>query len=83
MMASLVFRPVHYFASKSFAAVREAFRNAHPDSEVPYKTAVHRLVTKFQVNACVRKKWWTVLAYSKNLFFQFFSTKTEKSSLSP
>jgi hypothetical protein len=28
----------HYFASKSFAAVREAFSNAYPDKEVPNKT---------------------------------------------
>jgi hypothetical protein len=37
----------HYFASKSFAAIREAFTNAYPDKEVPNKTTVHRLVTTF------------------------------------
>jgi hypothetical protein len=36
----------HYFESKSFAAVREAFSNAYPDKEVPNKT-IHRPVTKF------------------------------------
>jgi hypothetical protein len=36
----------HYFASKSFAAVREAFSNAYPDKEVPNKTTIQRLVTK-------------------------------------
>jgi hypothetical protein len=29
-----VFILEHYFASKSFAAVREAFSNAYPDNEV-------------------------------------------------
>jgi hypothetical protein len=45
--AERVFILEHYFASKSFAAVREAFSNAHPDKEVPNKTTIHRLVTKF------------------------------------
>jgi hypothetical protein len=38
----------HYLASKSFAAVREAFSNAYPDKEVPNRTTIHRLVTKFR-----------------------------------
>jgi hypothetical protein len=33
-----VFILEHYFASKSFAAVREAFSNSCPDKEVPNKT---------------------------------------------
>jgi hypothetical protein len=37
----------HYFLSKSFAAVREAFSIVYPDKDVPNKTTVHRLVTKF------------------------------------
>jgi hypothetical protein len=37
----------HYFASKSFAAVREAFSNAFPDKVVANMTTVHRLVTEF------------------------------------
>jgi hypothetical protein len=36
------------FASKSFAAVREAFSNAYPDKEVPNMTTVHLLVTEFR-----------------------------------
>jgi hypothetical protein len=44
----------HYFASKSFAAVREAFSNAHSDSELPNKT-IHLLVTKFRVDAYLRE----------------------------
>jgi hypothetical protein len=49
-----VFILEHYFASKSFAAVREAFSNAHPDKEVPNKTIIRRLVTKFRVTGSVR-----------------------------
>jgi hypothetical protein len=37
-----------YFASKSFAAIREAFSNAYPDKEVPNKSTIHWLVTKFR-----------------------------------
>jgi hypothetical protein len=46
--AELVFISEHYFASKSFAVVREAFGNAYPDREVPNKTTMHKLVTKFR-----------------------------------
>jgi hypothetical protein len=38
----------HCFASKSFAAAREAFSNAYPDKEVPNKKTIHQLVTKFR-----------------------------------
>jgi hypothetical protein len=38
----------HYFASKLFAAVREAFSNAYPDKEVANKTTIHWLVTEFR-----------------------------------
>jgi hypothetical protein len=44
---SRVFILKHHFASKLFAAVREAFSNAYPDKHVPNKSIVHRLVTKF------------------------------------
>jgi hypothetical protein len=36
------------FASKLLAAFREAFRNVYPDKEVPNKTTINRLVTKFR-----------------------------------
>jgi hypothetical protein len=42
-----MFSPEHYFASKSFAAVRETFSDAYPDKEVPIKK-IHPLVTKFR-----------------------------------
>jgi hypothetical protein len=38
-----VFILKNYFASKSFAAVREAFSNANPDKELWNKTTIHRL----------------------------------------
>jgi hypothetical protein len=43
-----MFIPEHYFALKSFAAVREALSNVYPDNEVPNKTTMQRLVTKFR-----------------------------------
>jgi hypothetical protein len=46
----------HYFASKSFAAVLEAFSNAYPDKEVPNKTTVHRLVKNFRDTGSVCDK---------------------------
>jgi hypothetical protein len=45
--AERVFILEHYFASKSFAVVREAFSNVYSDNEVPNKTTIHQLVTKF------------------------------------
>jgi hypothetical protein len=50
-----VFILEHYFASKSFTAVREAFSNAYPDNEVPNKTTIHRLVAKFWVDTCLQE----------------------------
>jgi hypothetical protein len=38
----------NYFASKSFAALRETFSTAYPDKEVPNKTTMHRVGTKFR-----------------------------------
>jgi hypothetical protein len=50
-----VFILERYFASKSFAAVREVFSNAYTDKEVPNKIIIHRLVTTFQdtVSVCL------------------------------
>jgi hypothetical protein len=45
--------PEHYFASKSFANIREAFNNAYPENEVPNKAKVHRLVTIFRNRKCL------------------------------
>jgi hypothetical protein len=43
---------------------REAFSNAYPDKEVPNKTTMHRLVTKFRDtgSACL----WQVLIERQN-----------------
>jgi len=30
--------------------------NAYPDKEIPSKTAIHRLVTQFRVDACLRER---------------------------
>jgi hypothetical protein len=51
-----VFILEHYFATKSFAAIRETFSNAYPDKEVPNKI-IHRLITKFRDtgSVCDRK----------------------------
>jgi Holliday junction resolvase len=46
--AERVFILEHYLASKSFAAIREAFSNGFPDKEVPNKATVHRLEVKFR-----------------------------------
>jgi hypothetical protein len=79
-----VFILEHYFASKSFAAVREAFSNAYPDKEVPSKTTIHRLVKKFRDtgSVCVSsRRWWTFSASAVKLFCKFFLTnKTKKNS---
>jgi hypothetical protein len=48
-----VFILEHYFVSKSFAAVHEAFSNAYLDKEVSKKTTLHRLVTKSRETASV------------------------------
>jgi hypothetical protein len=55
--AECVFILGHNSASKSFAAVREAFSNAYPGKEVPNKTIIHRLVTKFRDtgSVCLRQ----------------------------
>jgi hypothetical protein len=83
--AERVFIHEYYFASKSFAAVREAFNNAYPDKEVPNKTTVHRVVTKFRDTGSVYNRKHvrrrTLLIFSASaakLFLKFFLTKNEK-----
>jgi hypothetical protein len=62
--AEHVLIPEHYFASKSFAAVREAHNNAYRDKEVPNKTIIHRLVTTFRDTGSVCL--WQVLIERQN-----------------
>jgi hypothetical protein len=56
--AERVFILEYYFASKFFATVRKTFSNAYLDKEVPNKTTIHRLVTKFRDtgSVCNRKE---------------------------
>jgi hypothetical protein len=72
--AERVFILEHHFASKSFAAVREAFSNAYPDKELPNIPTIYRLVIKFQDagSVCVSsRRWWTPAV---KLFCKFFLT---------
>jgi hypothetical protein len=48
-MSRHVFILEHYFMSKSFAAVCEAFSSTYPDEEVLNKTTIHQLVTLCKV----------------------------------
>jgi hypothetical protein len=59
-----VFILEHCFVSKSFAAVREAIDHAYPDKEVPNKTTIHWLVTKFRDTRSVYL--WQVLIERQN-----------------
>jgi hypothetical protein len=53
----------HYVASKSFAAVREAFNSAYPDKEVLNRTTIYR-----HRSVCVssRRRWTAVLFVLRN-----------------
>jgi hypothetical protein len=62
--AERVFFLEHYFASKSFAAVRESFSIAYPNKEVPNKITIHRLVTTFRETGSV--DLWQVLIRWQN-----------------
>jgi hypothetical protein len=53
-----------FFASKSFAAVRESFGDAFPDKKAPNKTTVHWLVTRFRDTGSVCL--WQVLIERQN-----------------
>jgi hypothetical protein len=64
--AERVFILEHYFASKSFAAIRKAFSNAYPDKEVPNKTTIHRLVTIFWDTESVRDRKHLLYSRSAN-----------------
>jgi hypothetical protein len=63
----LIARPLvfgRHLAPKVFAAVREAFGNAHPEEEVPEKTKIRRLVTRFRDMGSVRL--WQLLTERQN-----------------
>jgi hypothetical protein len=75
--AERVFILGHFFALESFAAACEAFNNVYPDREVPYKTAIHRFVTKFQVFVCVTSTHWE----TKQLILRSHDISRNNSSL--
>jgi hypothetical protein len=67
-----VFILAHYFATKSFAAVHEAFSNAFPDEEVLNMiTVTGNKISGHGKCPCVFKK---VVDITINLFFKFLLT---------
>jgi hypothetical protein len=79
--AERVFILENYFASKSFAPVREAFSNVYPGKGIPNKTTVHRLVTKFwdTVSVCVSSRMCCTSAVK--LFCKFCLTNESENKL--
>jgi hypothetical protein len=72
--AEHVFILEHFFTSKSFSVVHEAFSNVYLDKEVLNKTTIHWLVTKFWDTGSVwvsLRRWWTAVV---KLFCKFFLT---------
>lgn len=60
-----------YLSSNFFVAVRGAISNSCPDKEVPNKTKIHRLITKFRDRRgdCVlSRRWQRFLASAFKLF---------------
>jgi hypothetical protein len=80
--AECVFILKYYFTSNLLAAVHKAFSSVHLDKEIVNKTAIRRLVTKFQgqkVFAC-DLCWWshkaakvTAIRCNKGIWLQEFS----------
>jgi hypothetical protein len=83
-----VFILEHYFASKSFAAVREAFSNACPDKKIRNKTTIHELLTKFrdrkERDCCFQRDGATAhTANTTALLQEFFGESTVGRGLWP
>jgi hypothetical protein len=67
-----VFILEHYFASKSFVAVFEAFGNEHPDKEVLNKTTIqYNKISGHRKCLCVFGK---AVDIGVKLFYKFFLT---------
>jgi hypothetical protein len=81
LQAERVFIPENYFASKTLGDVREAFKNAYPDKEVPNKTTMHRLVTQ-KVHDCLRDGGGHFLHLLKAVLKFFLSNKNQAARLS-
>jgi hypothetical protein len=52
----LVFILEHYFSARSYAECQNAFRNAFPDSVVPNKSKIQRLVERFRETGSTGEK---------------------------
>jgi hypothetical protein len=51
----------HYFSTRSYAQCQNAFRNSFPDSVVPNKSTIQRLVEReywWQTSFCSKFRWY-------------------------
>jgi transposase len=46
----------HYFSTRSYAECQNAFRNSFPDSVVPNKSSIQRLVERFRESGSIGEK---------------------------
>jgi hypothetical protein len=51
-----VFILEHYFCNRSYAESQNAFRKSFPDSVVPNKSTIQRLVKRFRETGCTGEK---------------------------
>jgi transposase len=51
-----VFILEHYFSTRSYAECQNAFRNSFPDSVVPNKSTIQRLVERFRETGSIGEK---------------------------
>jgi transposase len=51
-----VFILEHYFSTRSYAECQNAFRNSFPDSAVPNKSTIQRLVERFRETGSIGEK---------------------------
>jgi transposase len=51
-----VFILEHYVCTRSYAECQNAFRNSFPDSEVPNKSTIQRLVERFRETVSIGEK---------------------------
>jgi hypothetical protein len=51
-----VFILEHYFSTRSYAGCQNAFRNSFPDSVVPNKSTIQRLVERFRETGSTGEK---------------------------
>jgi hypothetical protein len=73
-IADRVLNIKHCLASKSFAALREAFNKAYPEKKVPNKTS-HRLVRQFWHTVCICDRKYVrrrTVSTDVKLFFKYF-----------